>query len=93
MKHVYIIGTLTRKEAIERAALHYLNAGYSVMMVSERPNMTKESVIIDCFQKINDADFVVAVPHSYGEYGEGTLYETAYAKMINKRVVKWEGDM
>lgn len=93
MKHVYIIGTLTRKEAIKRAALYYLNAGNSVMMISERPYMTKESLIMDRFQKIDDADLVVAVPHSYGEYDEETLYEIAYAKWINKRVVKWKEDM
>lgn len=89
---VYIIGTLSRPDAIKEAALHYLNLGYSVAMVRSCPDISKEDLIIECFNKIDNCMFVVAVPHEDGEYGDGMQYEIAYAKKIGKHVVKWIGN-
>ena len=92
MSEVYIKGTLSRPDAIKEAALYYLNLGYSVAMVRSCPNMAKENLIIECFNKIDNCMFVVAVPHEDGEYGDGTQYEIVYAKKIKKHVVKWIGN-
>lgn len=91
MSDVYIIGTLSREDAIKETALYYLKLGYSVSMVRKQPNENKENLIMRCFRNIEDSILIVAVPHKDGTCGEGTQYEIAYAKMLGKRVYIWEG--
>lgn len=92
MIDVYIIGTLSRSDEIQKAALYYLKLGYSVAMVREQPNKTNEELIIECFRNIDKCMFVVAVPHEDGAYGTGTQYEIAYAKKLGKRIDMWKGE-
>lgn len=46
MIDVYIIGTLSREDVIKQAALHYLDLGYSVLMVRKQSNENKENLIM-----------------------------------------------
>ena len=41
MSDIYIIGTLSREDVIEEAALYYLRLGYSVLMVVKQPDENK----------------------------------------------------
>lgn len=92
MSDIHVIGTLSREDIIEEAALHYLKLGYSVSMVMKQPNENKENLIMRCFRNIEDSTQIVAVPHKDGTCGEGTQYEIAYAKMLGKRVDIWKGE-
>ncbi len=93
MSDVYIIGTLSRFDEIQKAALHYLNMGYSVAAVRPQPNRTKEGLILECFKNIDGCKLtVVAVPREDGTLGDGVQYEIAYAKKCGKRVIIWKGD-
>lgn len=92
MSDIHIIGTLSREDTIEEAALYYLRLGYSVSMVRKQPNENKEKLIMHCFKNIEDSTRVVAIPHKDGICGEGTQYEIAYAKFLGKRVDIWKGD-
>jgi hypothetical protein len=89
MSDVYIIGTLSREDAIEEAALYYLRLGHSVSMVRKQPNENKEDLIMHCFKNIQESNHVVAIPHKDGTCGEGTQYELAYAKFLGKSVDIW----
>lgn len=86
MSDIHIIGTLSREDTIEEAALYYLRLGYSVSMVRKQPNENKENLIMYCFKNIEDSTRIVAIPHKDGTCGEGTQYEIAYAKFLGKRV-------
>ena len=93
MSDIYVIGTLSRFDEILKAALHYLNLGYSVAIVRLQPDKTKEEIIIECFKNIDECKrMIVAVPHEDGTLGDGTQYEIAYANMQRKRVGIWKGD-
>lgn len=92
MSDIYIIGTLSREDVIEEAALYYLRLGYSVLMVIKQPDENKEKLIMQCFKNIKDATRIVAVPHRDGTCGEGTQYEIAYAKFLGKKVTIWKGE-
>lgn len=52
MSDIYIIGTLSREDVIEEAALYYLRLGYSVLMVVKQPDENKEKLIMQCFKNI-----------------------------------------
>ena len=90
MSNLYIIGTLSRENVIEEVALHYLRLGYSVSMVRKQPDKDKEYLIQQCFKNIENASRIVVIPHQDGTCGEGTQYEIAYAKLIEKRVSIWD---
>lgn len=90
MSNVHIIGTLSREDVIEKAALYYLRRGFSVSMVRKQPDEDKEKLIIQCFSNIENSDRIVAVPHQDGTLGEGTQYEVAYADYLRKRVDIWK---
>lgn len=90
-KYIYIIGTLSRIDVIEEAAIYYIRHGYSVSMVRKQPDVNIEKLIIQCFKNIEEASRIVAIPHKDGTLGEGTMYEIAFAKMLGKRVDIWEG--
>lgn len=92
MSDIYIIGTLSREDVIEEAALYYLRLGYSVLMVIKQPDENKEKLIMQSFKNIEDATRIVAVPHQDGTCGEGTQYEIAYAKFLRKKVTIWKGE-
>ena len=93
MSDMYVIGTLSRFDEILKAALHYLNLGYSVTIVRPQPDKTKEEIIIECFKNIDECKrMIVAVPHEDGTLGDGTQYEIAYANKLGKRVGIWKGD-
>lgn len=92
MSDIHIIGTLSREDTIEEAALYYLRLGYSVSMVRKQPNENKENLIMYCFKNIEDSTRIVAIPHKDGTCREGTQYEIAYAKFLGKRVDIWKGD-
>lgn len=89
MSDIYIIGTLSREDVIEEVALYYLRLGYSVSMVKKQPNESKEKLIIQCFKNIENSTRIVAVPRQDGTLGEGTQYEVAYAKFLEKKVDIW----
>lgn len=93
MSDIYVIGTLSRFDEIQKAALHYLNLGYSVTIVRPQPDKTKEELIMECFKNIEECKVaVVVVPHEDGTFGDGTQYEIAYAKKIGVFVSMWKGE-
>lgn len=86
---IFIIGTLSREDEIQKAAMYYLYLGYSVRIVRKQPDIEQEALIIDCLKNIDKCDKVIAIPHEDGTLGTGTLYETAYAQKIGKEVEIW----
>lgn len=93
MTDVYVVGTLSKFDEIQKAALFYLNCGYSVSMVRPQPDKTKEECILECFKNIDNCDMlIVAVPHEDGILGDGTLYEIAYAKKMGIPYSIWKGE-
>lgn len=93
MSDVYIIGTLSRFDEIQKAALYYINMGYSVAAVRPQTDKTKAELILECFKNIDGCKvMVVAVPHENGTFGDGTQYEIAYANKFGKRVDIWWGE-
>lgn len=92
MYDIYIIGTLSRFDEIQKAALHYLSLGYSVAIVRLQPDKVKEKIIFECFKNIDKCKKIVAVPHEDGTLGDGTLYEKAYATALGKCVSIWKGE-
>lgn len=92
MSDIHIIGTLSREDTIEEAALYYLRLGCSVSMVRKQPNENKEKLIMQCFKNIEDSSRIVAIPHKTELAEKGPQYEIAYAKFLGKRVDIWKGD-
>jgi hypothetical protein len=90
MYDIYIIGTLSRFDEVQKAALHYLSLGYSVAIVRPQSDKSKEKLIAECFKSIEKCKKIVAVPHEDGTLGDGTLYEITYANKLGKCVSIWK---
>lgn len=85
-KKVFVIGSLAHSK-IDKAAEKYWAEGYDVEYAKLCSDKFDYEIIDDTFKKIKNADLVVAVmKHSTEDFGEGTLYEIAYARSLGKKV-------
>lgn len=93
MKKIYIIGSLTQHSTIrDMARFIQLNGNFEVEYVHHEPQKTKETLISECFTKIEQADIIIAVKKRNNFLGDGTLYETEYAYRCKKRVIITSGN-
>lgn len=88
--NIYIIGSLSQKEVIEKTAEMYKEMGNDVKYVQPE-NKSLSEAINDCLKIIeNWAHLVVAVPKQiYPEItlGDGVTYEIEYARHLGTPVV------
>lgn len=87
---IFVIGSLAQEEDIKKAAEYYKSTGNDVEYVSKRPNMALKELVTEAFDKIYEADKVIAVPKRDGSFGTGVTYEMAFAKFVGTPICIWE---
>lgn len=85
-KNIFIIGSLSREKRIEETAKFLRSIGCNVDHVRKQPDKDFTTLVYEAFQKISEADSIVAVQKEEGGLGEGTTYEVAFARFIGKDV-------
>lgn len=83
---IFVIGSLSREKEIKRVAEYYQKLGHEVDYVRKQPDKDFTTLVNEAFQKISEADSIVAVQKEEGRLGEGTTYEVAFARFIGKKV-------
>ena len=87
-KKIYIIGSISNYKEITKAAYEYYDkADYDINYVFPQPNRSLKELIIECFEKIREADIIVVVKKDNGSIGDGTTYEVVYAETLGKDIV------
>ena len=86
---VFVIGSLSCAERIKAIADMYIELGDDVEYVKEQPEKTFEVLVDEAFNSISKADRIVAVAKCDGTFGQGTIYEMAFAKFIGKSITKF----
>lgn len=77
-------------EQIEKIAKsHMLSGDCDVDYVKPQPDKSFSVLVDECYRKIEEADHIIAVSKRGGSFGEGTIYEIAFAKHIGKSVLKY----
>ena len=84
---VFVIGSLSCSDRIKAIADMYLELGDDVEYVKEQPAF--EFIVDEAFDLISKADRIVAVAKCDGTFGQGTIYEMAFAKFIGKDITKF----
>ena len=84
---VFIIGSISCMERIIEATISFMDKGCIVKHVKPEPDKSLEYLIDKAFNNIKEADLIVAVEKNDGSLGEGTLYELAFAKYLNKEII------
>lgn len=90
---IYVIGSVSQEEDIKKVADYFRNyfkdkGGFTVEYVKKEPEKSLVTLILECFNKIQESDTVVAVKKPDGSYGTGTTYEICFAKFIGKEVIE-----
>lgn len=88
---VFVIGSVSHMERINRVVSKYEEMGYFVESVRKQPDKPLMALIENAFRHISYADLVVAVRKPDGSLGNGTLYELAFAQFIRKETRIEEG--
>lgn len=93
MIKIYVIGSMRSKKIIRKVAEFIKdNGNYEVDYVYPQRSKSRLQLIIECFDKIELADIVVAVDKKGKGIGEGTLYEMEYAERCNKKLFVTDGN-
>lgn len=87
---VFVIGSLSYEEEIKKVASFFKEEmGDEVDHVRKQPEKSLEILIKESFESISKADRIVAVKKPNGTFGDGTLYEMAFANFIGKPITKF----
>ena len=86
MNNVVIIASLSQEEDIKDVKDYYLSLGYLVDYPTPQFNKSFHEIVEDYFYRISLADKVVAITKDDGSFGEGSTYELAFAKFLNKPI-------
>lgn len=87
MDKVVIIASLSQEDDIKKVRDHYFNMGYLVdYPKAQFNNKSFREIVEDYFYRISLADKVVAITKDDGSFGEGSIYELAFAKFLNKPI-------
>lgn len=86
---VFIIDPMSCEERIKSIAEFFEEMGDQVDYVRNQPQKTFETLVREAFVSIADADRIVAVRKDDGTFGEGTMYEIAFAEFIGKQITKF----
>lgn len=87
---VFVIGSLSYEEEIKKVAKFFREEmGDEVDYVRKQPEKSLEILIREAFESISKADRIVAVEKPDGNFGDGTLYEMAFANFIGKPITKF----
>ncbi len=89
---IFVIGSLSVEDSIKSVADLYSTLGADVKYVKKQPDKSLEYLIKEAFERISEADMIVAVPKPDGTFGEGTTYELAFAKHLGKITWKYTVD-
>ena len=85
MVNCYIISSLSQpKNNIIQALADTL--GGSVRYVKPEPDKSFTECVSNCFDNIEWADIIYALPKPDGTFGEGVTYELEYAKRLGKEI-------
>lgn len=87
MDKVVIIASLSQEDDIKDVKDYYLSLGYLVAYPKAQfNNKSFHEIVEDYFYEISLADKVVAITKDDGSFGEGSTYELAFAKFLNKPI-------
>lgn len=105
-KNIVIIGSLSQAEIFDRLEQKYKLQGDDVWRPTRQPDRPFEDLVKECFEKISEADEIIAVQKPDGTFGEGTTYEMIFAIFYHGKNVeiynsnkdsimrkKWEEDL
>lgn len=82
MINIYIISSLAQQKNIQALAD---TLGGSVRYVKPEPDKSFAECVSNCFDNIEWADIIYALPKPDGTFGEGVTYELEYAKRLGKK--------
>ena len=83
---IFVIGSLSQEDEIEKTSQYYENLGYIVDHVRKQPSKAFPDLVNEAFRKIYEADQIVVVPKKDGSFGEGVTYEITFAKFVGKPI-------
>lgn len=86
IKKVFVIGSLSREDYIVHISDKIRELGYEVDHVRKQPSKTLPELIAEAYKNIAEADKIIVVKKEDGSLGEGTMYELAFAKFLNKHI-------
>ena len=86
---VFVIGSMSCEKRIKAIAEFFEEMGDQVDYVKKQPQKSFEDLVKEAFISIANADRVVAVRKDDGTFGEGTMYEMAFAEFIGKQITKF----
>lgn len=87
---VFVIGSLSCADRIKSIAEYFSDElGDEVEYVKKQSQKTSETLVEETFDSISKADRIVAVRKDDGSFGEGTIYELAFAKFLGKQITKF----
>lgn len=85
MVNCYIISSLSQsKDNIIQELANTL--GGSVRYVKPEPDKSFAKCVSNCFDNIEWADIIYALPKPDGTFGKGVTYELEYAKRLGKEI-------
>jgi hypothetical protein len=83
---VIIIASLSQEDEIKKVADIYEKIGITVAYPTRQQNKEFSQIVEDYLYRISMADKVVAITKDDGTFGEGAIYEIAFAKYLNKPI-------
>lgn len=87
---VFVIGSLSCDARIKSVAEYFAELGDKVEYVKKQPDKSFQILVEEALNLISEADRIVAVAKEDGTFGEGTMYELAFAKFLGKDITKFE---
>ncbi len=87
-KRIYIIGSMTQADYIQSFASYLSFPNVSVDYVHPEPYMPFSQCIEQCYALIDKADVLIAISKPDGSFGDGVMYELAYASHTNPRKLR-----
>lgn len=83
---IVIIASLSQEEEIKKVADIYKSVGCQVDYPTKQQNKNFIQIVQDYLYKISVADRVIAITKDDGTFGEGSMYEIAFARFLIKPI-------
>lgn len=86
-KTVYVIGSIKQHTSIKRIATYYSDIYKNVLYVSAEHDESLTHLVKKSFDRIEEADIIVAVKKPNNTFGEAVTFELEYARRLHKMII------